>query len=316
MQMKIDEVDLKILNELLKDGRKSFADIAKDCGTTKGVIARRFKQMEAKGIIVGATIQNSIECYDKNMIAVVYLKTEEGKTDKVLEFLADFPQITQIFPPKVEPRIIFWVVLEDSEEFETLRQRLLNAPFINRIDSQFFFGVRNHPENLSIFGNTPKIKKNSTAPRKIKISDVDKLLIKKLAADGRMTFSQIAKDLGTTTETISRRYERLKDSGFIRVVITIDPRKIGYVAFGSFSLKLLKADMSVLDQLSEIPDITQIQRTSGKFDYWMIVMLRDLEHLLVIQDKIRAIQGVEEMYSMIMPLFSPWPTFREFKSTE
>ncbi len=316
MQLKIDELDLKILNDLLKDGRKSFADIAKDRGTTKGVIARRFKQMEAKGIIVGATIQNSIECYNKKLIAVIYLIIEEGKTDKVLEFLKGFPQITQIFPSKGEPRIIFWVVLGDTEEFENIRQRLLNAQFVVRLDSQFFFGVRNHPENLSIFGANPKMKNCNVPALKIKINDVDKSLIEKLAVDGRMTFSQIAKDLGATTETISRRYERLKDGGLIRVVIRIDPRKIGYVAFSSFSIKLSRADMNILNELSEIADITQIQRTSGNFDYWMIVMLRDLEHLLEIQDKIRAIKGVAKTENTIMPLFSPWPTFREFKSTE
>ena len=316
MQLKIDALDLKILNDLLKDGRKSFADIAKDCGTTKGVIARRFKQMEVKGIIVGATIQNSIECYNKKLIAVIYLMIEEGKTDKVLEFLKGFPQITQIFPSKGGSRIIFWVVLGDTEEFENIRQRLLNAQFVVRLDSQFFFGVRNHPENLSVFGSNPKMKDCNVPALKIKISDIDKQLIEKLAIDGRMTFSQIAKELGATTETISRRYERLKDSGLIRVVIRIDPRKIGYVAFSSFSIKLARADINILNELSEITDITQIQRTSGNFDYWMIVMLRDLESLLAIQDKIRAIQGVAKMESAIMPLFSPWPTFREFKSTE
>ena len=316
MQSKIDEIDLKILNDLLKDGRKTFADIAKDCGTTKGVIARRFKQMEAKGIIVGATIQNSIECYNKKMIAMMYLHIEEGKTEQVLEFLANFPQITQVFPSKVEPLVIFWVVLGDSEEFESLRQRLLDSQFVTRLDSQIFFGVRNHPENLSIFRNKPEIKEIKCSSLKTKISDLDKLLIEKLAADGRTTFSQIAKDLGTTTETISRRYERLKKGGLIRVIIRIDPRKIGYVAFSSISIKLSKADINIIDKLSEIPDITQIQRTSGKFDYWMIAMLRDLEHLLDIQFKIRAIRGIVKMESDIIPLFFPWPTFREFKSTE
>ena len=99
------------------------------------------------------------------------------------------------------------------------------------------------------------------------------------------------------------------------MVIRIDPKKIGYVAFASISLKLSKADINIIDELSEIPDITQIQRTSGKFDYWIIAMLRDLEHLLDIQFKIRAIRGIDKMESDIIPLSFPWPTVREFKST-
>ena len=88
------------------------------------------------------------------------------------------------------------------------------------------------------------------------------------------------------------------------------------MAFAIYNLKLSKADISIIDELSEIPDITQIQRTSGKFDYWIIAMLRDLDHLLDIQFKIRAIQGIDKMEGTIIPQLPSWPTFREFKSTE
>jgi DNA-binding Lrp family transcriptional regulator len=316
MHLKIDDVDLKILSELLKDGRKSFAEIAKECNTSKGVIARRFKQMEDAGIIVGSTIQNSIACYNKKMIAVIYIFIENGKTEQVLDFLATFTQITQVFPSKVEPFILIWAVLGDTEEFESFRQQLINGRYIKTLDSQFFLGIRNHPENLSIFGNKPKLNEHKKSTHKIKIDEIDVRLIEKLAANGRITFSQLAKDIGTTTETVSRRYERLKSNGLIRVVLRIDPRKIGYVAFATFRVKYTKSDLNILNDLSEIPDITQIQRTSGQYDYRMIVMLRDLEHLLDIQSRVRKVAGVAAMVSNIMPLFSPWPTFREFLSTE
>ena len=314
MQLKLKDIDLKILCDLLKDGRKSFADIAKECGTTKGIIARRFKQMEAMGIIVGATIQNSISCYNKKMIAMITLFVESGKIEQITNDMSKFPQIIQIFSPEAGV-LILTAVLEDYEEFQSFRQQLVK-PSVKGLESQFFLGTRNHPENLSIFGSKAESLDNKKLDLKMELDETDKLLIEKLALNGQMTFSQIAKEVGTNIVTVSRRYKRLKDNGFIRVVIRIDPRKIGYPGFSLFNVKFLEADINTLNALSDIPDVTQIQKTEGKFDYWLIAMLRDLEHLLSIQDKIRAIPGMIKIENTVIPLFSPWPTFREFMSTE
>jgi DNA-binding Lrp family transcriptional regulator len=318
-QLKLDDTDLIMLYELLQDGRKSFADLAKDCNTTKGVIARRFKRMEKRDVIVGATIQNTVECYNCNskMIAVITLFTESDKNEQILKSLDKFPQIVQVMKPStVDPVISLTVVLEDSEEFKMVRQQLLNLPFVKQLDSDFFLGSRNHPENLSIFNTRLKSEENKKN-RKIKLDEIDKLLIEVLAVNGRMTFGKIAQELRSNIVTISRRYERLRDNGYIRVVIRIDPRKIGYPGFTGVRVKCLKADKTTLNALSEIPDITQIQKIGGEFDYFAILMLRDLEHLFITQNRISSISGVTKIQEFhISPLFSPWPTFREFKSTE
>lgn len=316
MHLKLDDIDYKIIYELLKDGRKSFADIAKVCKTTKGVIARRFKQMEAAEIIVGATIQNSLACYNKKMIAVISLYVEREKMDQVLNSLGKFPQIIQVVPFSADPLIMLTTVMEDSEEFHKLRQNLLNLSYVTNLESKFFLGTRNHPENLSVLGNNLKLAEGKKLTLKREIDRIDKLLIEKLAVNGRITFSELAKELGSNIATVSRRYERLWDNGYIRAVIRIDPRKIGYPGFAVLDVKFPKADINTLNALSEIADITQIQKTEGDFDYSIIVMLRDLEHLFVIQDRIRAISGFARIESNLAPLFSPWPTFREFKSTE
>ena len=272
--IKLDDIDLKILHELLQDGRKSFADIAKDCGTTKGVIARRFKRMEEKEIIVGATIQNSIACYNKNLIAHISLVSEVGKKDMVLLALEKFPQVVQVFHQVSEPFITLIAVVDNSEEFQSVRQQLLSLPHVNSVESSFYLGTRNHPENLSVFGDSNGLKESRT-PLNSNIDAVDKQIIEKLATNGRITFSELAKQLGLAVETVSHRYEKLVNNGDIRAVIRIDPRKIGYPAFALGFLKFVKANRCILDALSKIQDVTQIQRTSGAYDFSTIIMLRD-----------------------------------------
>ncbi|HLN89742.1 MAG TPA: Lrp/AsnC family transcriptional regulator, partial [Candidatus Binatia bacterium] len=53
----LQPIDVTILQELLKDGRKSFTTIAKECNTSKDVIWNHYRELKKAGIIVGATIQ-------------------------------------------------------------------------------------------------------------------------------------------------------------------------------------------------------------------------------------------------------------------
>ena len=80
----IDPLNAKILKDLLKDGRKTFTQIAKDCNTSKDVITKRYKQMKKAGIIVGATVHNSPACYGANIVAGIYLKIKPNKEKQVL----------------------------------------------------------------------------------------------------------------------------------------------------------------------------------------------------------------------------------------
>lgn len=271
--------------------------------------------MEAKGIIAGATIQNSIECYNKKMISVISLSFEIEKIDLILENFKEIPQILYAAPSIWDATMKLTVVIKDNAEFQEVRQKLQRLPFIKGLSYEFFLGTRNHPENLSVFGKNFSRVENQKINNCVEIDETDKLLIEKLAMNGRMTFGKIAQELGSNIVTISRRYEHLIDNGYIRVVIRIDPRKIGYSGYAYLNIKFPKTEIDPLNALSEIPDVTQIQEMGGEFDYSIIVMLRDLEHLFITHERIRAISTGANIQSYIAPIFSPWPTFREFKST-
>ena len=55
-QVKIDEVDVKILRKLVADARTKLKDIAKECGLSSTAILKRVKRLEAAGVIVGSVL--------------------------------------------------------------------------------------------------------------------------------------------------------------------------------------------------------------------------------------------------------------------
>lgn len=57
------------------------------------------------------------------------------------------------------------------------------------------------------------------------IDALDRRLIHALLRDGRLSFRQIADVLGSSEQTIARRYRRLREAGIVRVIVLRDPRR-------------------------------------------------------------------------------------------
>src|SRR5919199_1854176 len=54
---------------------------------------------------------------------------------------------------------------------------------------------------------------------------LDRRLVHALLRDGRLPFRRIADALGSSEQTIARRYRRLREAGVVRVVVLRDPRR-------------------------------------------------------------------------------------------
>ena len=128
-----------------------------------------------------------------------------------------------------------------------------------------------------------------------KMDRIDNYIIEELALDGRMRFDKIAKSLDVSVDTVVRRFGRLEENRDIKVVIQIDPTKIGYNAYALFNLSFFSRGSLAekIEALTKVPDINFIVKTSA---YIMLsIMLRDLNHLVTFQEEIAGFKGITNM---------------------
>ncbi len=323
MKPVIDEIDKKILKELLIDGRKTFAEIAPKCNTTKDVISKRYKQMEKKGIIVGATIQNSYTCYLGKFVATILINFQRGKLDCAITSVKRIPHVFHVYSRVVNQTVAAVAILKSIEELEEAKHSIQRLPFILATDVRVWIGTRTTPENLSILNTQEQesktvFRKEILPEKKVetKIDNIDTKIIEKLAIDGHISFEKIAKPLGVSTDTVVRRYERLKENRDLKVVIQINPTKIGYYAYAifyvSFSHETLERNTEIL---SKIQDINFITKSSGNFDYTFSFMIKDINQFIDTQEQIASLPGLMKMEVGVNRLFTVWPLQREFIST-
>jgi Lrp/AsnC family transcriptional regulator for asnA, asnC and gidA len=282
--------------------------------------------MKTKGVILGFTTQNNVRCFGANFVANLLIRVQPGKVISTMPEVRKTSSVVHAYPSPIRQAISAEVVLKKLEELESIKKVIYDLPHVLEIETAIWMGKRNNPENLSIFSNKETLNNGptentniNTTPKnakKIEIDEIDKAIIDKLALNGRMAFVGIAKPIGISTETIARRYEKLKQNGDLKVVAQIDPTKIGYYAFAIFQLSFSKGVLAEnIEKISMTYDVNFIIKATGYFDLTFTLMIRDINHLLEIQDKMGTLPHVAHMEVYISRMFCPWPLQREIIST-
>jgi Lrp/AsnC family transcriptional regulator for asnA, asnC and gidA len=313
------------LKDLLKDGRKSFANIAKECGVTKSTIWKHYREMKNSGIIKGATTQIDYRSFGYDIVSELTVTVKLGQANHVTEYIQKMPSTYCVGSTSTSSRLYVIATLRDLSELETVREAIRKLPSVVDVRTDIWTGLRSIPENLTVSSRPrettkteeSKVERNTTKKITSQIDEIDTQIAKKLTDNGNISFRRIAEELGISTYTVARRYAKLKENGIIKVVIQIDPTKIGYQGMAIFQM-VVASQMSsseIVESLAKIPDVVVILKITGKYDFEVGAFVRDIEHLLSIQNEISKVVGIIALDAEIYEIYSPWPNPRECIST-
>ncbi|MHA1413188.1 MAG: Lrp/AsnC family transcriptional regulator [Promethearchaeota archaeon] len=115
----MDAIDLKILEELKEDSRKSFNLIAKEVGKTEATVRRRVNKMIKDGIIKKFTIEYSINSKPKTR-ATVKIEPDFKEIKSILKELKEIEEITDIWRLSGDCGLFIKVEIESIEKFNPL----------------------------------------------------------------------------------------------------------------------------------------------------------------------------------------------------
>ncbi|MGD0996093.1 MAG: Lrp/AsnC family transcriptional regulator [Candidatus Bathyarchaeia archaeon] len=324
---KIDELDSRILKNLLADGRTGYDKIAKECGVSKNKVWKRCRAMEKKGIIKGATIQMNFGHFGYDALATLLISVEAQQMEQVMEFIGKITEVRAYGQYNSVYNVRAIATLRDLNELDHVKQVIKRKLPTMGLKTYIWTGVRNIPENLNLTGtlkdanksNQPNSKKAIRMPAdEITIDDLDKQIVGKLTLNGRVSFTKIAKEIGLSTDTVVKRYHKLREKGAIKVSIQINPNKIGYTSILDFNIAFTTSNGlpdTVVESLAKIPDVIIIIKTIGDYDLQLSAMIRDMAHSFGIQDQIARICGVTKIEASARKIPDRWPTPQQYIST-
>ncbi len=130
----LDDIDLKIIELLRKDGRMSFIDIGKKVGLSEGAVRRRVKLLQERGVIKRFTIEVD-RGYGVSAITFIQLEYSSSAKD-VVNKVANVPGVE--------------IVYELTGRFDALA--IISAPSIGELN-----------ERIDLIRNIEGVKNTETA---------------------------------------------------------------------------------------------------------------------------------------------------------
>jgi DNA-binding Lrp family transcriptional regulator len=232
LSVRLDDIDVKIIKDLLEDGRKSFSSIAEECNISSATVRDHFKKLEEVGIIVGATLLYNCSILGYRGLATLLLNVESQHVNDVLKRLQEKTHFLPKRQYNAEHNIFVITAWKSPRDLYIVKESIRRQNPIVECKTYLWSDVGNQPENLAI-GTSRYCKKKHDLNKehiisKIEVDKKDIEIVNRLIKNGRTPFRTIAQEIGISTDTVSKRYQKLKEKRLIRTCIQINPQKLGY----------------------------------------------------------------------------------------
>lgn len=125
---------------------------------------------------------------------------------------------------------------------------------------------------------------------------LDSKAISLLSSQGRMSWAELAQELGLSAPAAAERVRKLEEAGVIRgYAAVLDAHALGYslAAFIEVTFGKTRHRKGFRKAIQALPEILECHHIAGEADYLLKVIAKDPPHLdQLVGERIRAIPGV------------------------
>ncbi|HOK93550.1 MAG TPA: Lrp/AsnC family transcriptional regulator [Spirochaetota bacterium] len=135
-----------------------------------------------------------------------------------------------------------------------------------------------------------------------KIDSIDASIIELLQRDGRLSNTDIARELDVSEATVRGRIKRLIDDEVIQIVAVSNPLRLGFEITGDLYITVdMKKMDNVIAELKNFQELWYIVTTTGRFNLNAEFVVKDLESLNdLVYNKLSHIDGILQIETSII----------------
>ena len=135
------------------------------------------------------------------------------------------------------------------------------------------------------------------------IDSTDVRIIEALIEDGRLAYSALAEEIGSSNTLVHQRVRKLKEIGILtKPTFLISPQHAGYdtCAFVLIIVREAKQINDVIEALKKIPEVVSCVSIMGRYEVMVRLYAVNNRHLQdIVHDKLQAIPEVESTNTMV-----------------
>jgi len=295
----LDELDLRLIEELERDGRQSVSELAGRLRLSWSTIADRLERLQQEKVIRFLTLVDPRAIGHTKQVLVA-INAPPSQIDSVARRLADIREVYHVSIHTGRYDIFASVSLPDAVDLWGFVSTSL-APIKDITRAETMVSLKVAKFSLSLLANR-SISAGGSGPLQRSLDDLDYRLLGQLRANPRSAFTSLAASAGCSKATARRRIERLIDDEVLQVIAVADPIRLGYSIRANIGLGVRPG---MIDQaasaLAASPDTHHIVITTGSFDLLCTTFLKTQEDLSrFVREYLGTVPGVVSHEVMIL----------------
>jgi DNA-binding Lrp family transcriptional regulator len=148
--MTYENLDAKLVNALLGDGRASLRSLAEDLDVSVTTVSNHLKDLEESGVIDGYTPKVDYDALGYDVTAVVQLKVEGNALPAVTERLREHDQMISVYEVTGDYDIIAVGKFSDTDGMNRHIKTLLNDPDIKESNTSVVLNAASEHEQFDL----------------------------------------------------------------------------------------------------------------------------------------------------------------------
>lgn len=134
-RLRIDDVDRKILSELLRDCRRSYRSLARRAGISVGTVLSRIRRLEKAGIIKGYSALLDHEKLGYQLTVIAEITVLKGKLLEMEEAIGKLSNTCAVYDVTGLTDALVIAKFHSREELSKFTKNLLSMPFVDRTNT-------------------------------------------------------------------------------------------------------------------------------------------------------------------------------------
>ena len=138
------------------------------------------------------------------------------------------------------------------------------------------------------------------------LSRIDRNILRKLQADGRITYAALARQVGLTTTPCMERVKRMEREGVIKgYTALLDPLYLEAELVVFVQIRLSRTSQDIFEQFKDaavaLPEVQECYLVSGNFDYLIKARVADMNaYRKLLGETLLTLPGVQESTSYVV----------------
>jgi DNA-binding Lrp family transcriptional regulator len=128
----LDDIDRKLLGELLLDSKRSYRELARAIGVSAATVINHVQRLESAGVIKDYTVRLDHERLGYELTVVTEIIVSKGKLLETDEEIAKIPNVCAVYDTTGQTDGMVVAKFKSRSDLSEFTKKLLSMPYVER----------------------------------------------------------------------------------------------------------------------------------------------------------------------------------------